>query len=553
MHRTACPVFQSGISNRGAGENSMIARDKVSSCGNGLTHDRMDRPQSLSNLLEAVEGKIDPDQLLSIRAKLPELIEQYQTDPGRLLPLAQVLVDRSAYDDADRIFGVLLDGLPADIKIIEGYALSAQRRGDRQEACKRWLLARDTFPDHPNTHAQLARALLIAGRIDDAGSVLSAATRRFPDSMAVVHGGAELAAARGDWAEVLNKCVDMHERFPARVEGYSLAAQALGNLGRLEEAEFLLESVRSRFGMSYSFMAASARLATRRGKWPEAFQRWAEIRSRFPHINIDSAVGEAIILWRHAEAEGDPVAQSVQLPPELAQRTELQQNQPRPSLNFPQAEAADFPRLSDTELMTRFESLGDGCEFGLVQRHFSSEPLGLLRWSNVSPRQLIDLLECRFEGVGDLENTYVHLDIRSGEYMIGDRRFFLMHSFLKLGEISEEEVLRKMIQRTGYLRQNITEKLEQGLKIFVYRKKTGDLTDIETSDIVTVFSKNFPNSHILLVRRTDIGSKVGKVEKFAENAMFGFVSSFAHDLRLPSIAFSEWRDVCASALALHSS
>src|SRR5436305_104536 len=33
------------------------------------------------------------------------------------------------------------------------------------------------------------------------------------------------------------------------------------------------------------------------------------------------------------------------------------------------------------DLATRFESLGDNCEFGILQRLEGAEPLGLLRWA----------------------------------------------------------------------------------------------------------------------------------------------------------------------------
>ena len=33
------------------------------------------------------------------------------------------------------------------------------------------------------------------------------------------------------------------------------------------------------------------------------------------------------------------------------------------------------------EMLLEFESLGDNCEFGLVQRHFGAEPISLLRFA----------------------------------------------------------------------------------------------------------------------------------------------------------------------------
>src|SRR5216683_6255225 len=55
--------------------------------------------------------------------------------------------------------------------------------------------------------------------------------------------------------------------------------------------------------------------------------------------------------------------------------------------------------LSARELMYRFASLGDNCEFGLVQRRCGAEPLGLFRFATIGPESLVQLLEA---GLDDL-------------------------------------------------------------------------------------------------------------------------------------------------------
>jgi hypothetical protein len=63
--------------------------------------------------------------------------------------------------------------------------------------------------------------------------------------------------------------------------------------------------------------------------------------------------------------------------------------------------------LSDRELVIQFESLGDNCELGLVQRMAGAEPLGLLRFAGVPLRHLIRAMEARFEGMADTANIRV--------------------------------------------------------------------------------------------------------------------------------------------------
>ena len=58
------------------------------------------------------------------------------------------------------------------------------------------------------------------------------------------------------------------------------------------------------------------------------------------------------------------------------------------------------PAMEDRELVLHFESIGDNCELGLVQRRAGAEPLGLLRFAGAPLRSFLralaaDLLDWR--------------------------------------------------------------------------------------------------------------------------------------------------------------
>ena len=77
---------------------------------------------------------------------------------------------------------------------------------------------------------------------------------------------------------------------------------------------------------------------------------------------------------------------------------------PAPLLSQPSATAGpqQDDRAADhrTALMLDFESLGENCEFGLVQRRCGIEPLGLLRFSSTPLPPLLHALRERFAGMG---------------------------------------------------------------------------------------------------------------------------------------------------------
>src|SRR5437016_5768301 len=82
-------------------------------------------------------------------------------------------------------------------------------------------------------------------------------------------------------------------------------------------------------------------------------------------------------------------------------------------------------------IIAEFESLGDNCEFGFVQRHHGLEPGGLLRWASSNFDGLVHALECRFTGLYQLDDLEPYTP-----NMVIDRKYGIafhsaMHSKVK--------------------------------------------------------------------------------------------------------------------------
>ncbi len=123
------------------------------------------------------------------------------------------------------------------------------------------------------------------------------------------------------------------------------------------------------------------------------------------------------------------------------------------------------------ELMMEFESLGDNCEFGLVQRDAGAEPLGLFRFAGINApvdvrlEKLVAALDGELVGLGSPENVSVELAGAEGrrEFMAIESAYNLLyHTFLKEDEI-EPEVLRKRESvRLQFLKRKLLEDLMNG-------------------------------------------------------------------------------------------
>ncbi|MSP03235.1 MAG: hypothetical protein EXR07_19650 [Acetobacteraceae bacterium] len=128
--------------------------------------------------------------------------------------------------------------------------------------------------------------------------------------------------------------------------------------------------------------------------------------------------------------------------------------------------------LTLPDLITRFESLGDNCEFGLVQRRCDTEPLGLLRFSGSFSHDVIRGIEQEFEGIGDPADIVPRLDGDAGhrEFMIEERKYGLVyHTFVYEGERTPELMRQQEATRLKFLGRKFLEEMELGDKVFVFK------------------------------------------------------------------------------------
>lgn len=474
----------------------------------------------------------------TLESVLPGLIADLGNALQELLPIASALVARADFIQADAILLLITTMVPDCFPAFEAFAMSAFHRRDWTDTISRWRITQAAFPDRPRPPLWLAGALQATQRLDEAEEVLCVASARFPNDCEIARDLARLPLARGNVEEAVSRFAVLRERFPNSVDGFALGAETLRTLGRFEEAEALLEAVRSQFEGNFHYNFQSAWNAVRLGRWEEAFRRWDVLFARHPHVHgVDTALGDTIMLWHLAKAEGDIAALHAKLPDEIARRA---------GALPPEDAVKPTAALSSRELLMGFEGLGDRCEFGLVQRHFGAEPISLLRWSGIEPKDLIAVLECRFEGVGESANTFVRLNPQSKEYFAGDKRFFYMHTFIKENEGSEQILFTKFCNRLTYLKRKLLADLEAGEKMFVYKAHMGELSDADANAISNVLARHFPASRIMLMRLARNPSEIGTVVPLSNNSVWAFLSRFSENLDSRFIRFDEWQAVCVA-------
>lgn len=201
------------------------------------------------------------------------------------------------------------------------------------------------------------------------------------------------------------------------------------------------------------------------------------------------------------------------------------------------------------ELMMRFESLGEDCEFGLVQRHCGAEPLGLLRFSSTPLPKLIAALDARFEGLGRPDLVHVELSSNGREYMVRDKRFGLYyHAWVLAGEKSPEEIHARECRRLPFLGRKLIEDLEEASKIFVYRGMSA-LRDDDVHQLAKAMHAYGRNT--LLWVEADRGAfDVGSVEELEPGLFKGHIERFAPASNAHDFSIDAWVEVCRNAMTM---
>jgi hypothetical protein len=206
------------------------------------------------------------------------------------------------------------------------------------------------------------------------------------------------------------------------------------------------------------------------------------------------------------------------------------------------------------DMLLAFESLGDNCEFGLVQRAGGAEPLGLLRFAAIYQpfeqklERLVTALNRDFEGLGEPGTISFSLfgDPGKQEYFIDESVYSLRyHSGVFEGTVSESELERREVRRLAFLRRKLVEDLSTGEKIWVW--KCSATTSVEQiAPLMNVLRRLGPNVLLWVVEATP-QHEAGSVERLGPDLLRGYIERFAPYEDATNIAPDTWFGVCRSA------
>ena len=154
-----------------------------------------------------------------------------------------------------------------------------------------------------------------------------------------------------------------------------------------------------------------------------------------------------------------------------------------------------------SELLYGLESIGDNCEFGIVQRHHGVEPLGLLRWAGLKFDMLLNALDDGFAAMGRAEN--LRLRTLNTEYLVVDTSYGITyHPFVHVDRMTPDELIAREVVRIGFLRDKFLADLREARKILVFKQKD-NLTEAAAHALLRRLAAYGPNKLLYVVATDD--------------------------------------------------
>src|SRR5665213_2326623 len=541
-----------------------------------LVHERRDWPSALQHWN-------------FVRERFPDEAQAYFGAGVALWELGRL-------DEAEGLFGAAWERFPDRPAIATSYARLAQRRRDWSEALRRWESARERFPvaaeadirlsqtmerfpEHPGAAAaraelaqarndwpeawrrwrevhrrfpsiQLPSSMLVRAAklspeekddIDDIDALIGEARERFPTRSSVAIAYANLAQSRRDLPEALRRWEYIHDRFPDLADGPLGMARTLRDLGRFDEADKLYVAIRDRFPDRYHLAREYITIAIRRRDWQEAVRRHQVASEQFANF-LPPRIFAGMVTNLAKLDDIDRLAET------SASDGNWQSDDAHSAIRAPFTVLGDRGQAFDNngaeigQLMMNFESMGNNCEFGLVQRHYGAEPISLLRWSGTPPLLLAEAIAAGFEGFGQPQNT--ELQIRYKEYHLVDVRFQTRtHTFVHEGDVDEEKFYQMMTRRLQYLSRKFIEDLTNAEKIFVYRSSNFVIEEVSTLHRAM---RSYGKCALLFVDRASAASTVTRL---ADGLFLGGMDRFL-DGGDEKLYYDGWVSICRQAYNL---
>ena len=207
------------------------------------------------------------------------------------------------------------------------------------------------------------------------------------------------------------------------------------------------------------------------------------------------------------------------------------------------------------DILGRFQSLGDNCEFGLVQRWAGAEPLDLLRFASFHApaedrlRLTAEALAAGFDGLGDPACVVCEYlgDVWPRPYAVWETRWNLhYHPERTENDITEEALHAQQVRTLPFRRRKLFEDLAAAHRIFVWKSNVAT-TESDVRMLLACLRRFGPN-RLLWVRPVHGDKPPGHAEDAGDGLLMGYVARLAPYDNAADADHASWLAVCMNTL-----
>ncbi len=194
--------------------------------------------------------------------------------------------------------------------------------------------------------------------------------------------------------------------------------------------------------------------------------------------------------------------------------------------------AFSVPAQSDEALALRFESIGQACHFGLIQREMGAEPISLLRFVDTTTSHLVDGLVAGFASV-DRPGRLVlsHTVSKRPTYRWHQQEYNLhFDTRIQVDEAEPETVIAGQLRRLSFLRDKFMDDVRANEKIYVLTR-SDCLTEPEALAVFCALNAHAPAT-LLWTVFGDV-SAAGRVDEVAPGFLCGHLGEVDEERYAP--------------------
>jgi len=197
--------------------------------------------------------------------------------------------------------------------------------------------------------------------------------------------------------------------------------------------------------------------------------------------------------------------------------------------------------------MQQFESLGENCDLGVVQRAVGLEAFGLFRFAACDAAGVAALVRTRFAPLCVPGDLWLDVVGPEREYWVKSKSSsFEAHTNRHADRDAATVVLQGEIEKASHLTARLLRDLSRGSKLCVFKGRS-DLHTIR--DLASALQAHGPNC-LLWVKVADGERAPGIVERDSSELLLGYVSHYGTYDGAPSLPVEEWVAMCANAYRL---